>query len=75
LTSTKSAKINSSGFTEYSVVQDFPIKGKAVYLHIRRRKWQNIMTKEILSNQYDFIYSGTKLTHEFVSFLKYTNRE
>jgi transposase len=28
----------SKGFTEATVVQDFPVRGKAVYLHVRRRK-------------------------------------
>ena len=27
------------GFTNAYVVQDFPIRGKEVYLHLRRRKW------------------------------------
>lgn len=30
---------NSKGFTEASVIQDYLIRGKAVYLHVRRRKW------------------------------------
>ena len=29
----------SKGFTEHSVIQDFPLRGKPVYLHVRRRKW------------------------------------
>ena len=64
---------HSKGFTPATTIQDFPIRGKGVYLHIRRRKWQNIITKEIVSHQYDLTYKGTDLTEEFVAFLKATN--
>ena len=33
-----SRPIISYGFTGTTVIQDFPVRGKAVYLHIRRRK-------------------------------------
>ena len=59
----------------YSIVQDFPIKGKAVYLHLRRRKWLYQDTGEIISQQFNIAYDGTRLTKEFVSFLKATNRK
>jgi hypothetical protein len=63
----------SYGFTDYSVVQDFPIKGRAVYLHLRRRKWQNPSTGEIITRKFDIAYDGTRLTKGFVAFLKATN--
>ncbi|MDH6309005.1 hypothetical protein M2451_001537 [Dysgonomonas sp. PFB1-18] len=63
----------SHGFTDYSIVQDFPVKGKAVYLHLRRRKWLNKDTAEILSQKFDIHYEGTRLTKEFVAFLKESN--
>ncbi|WP_085536230.1 ISAon1 family transposase N-terminal region protein [Massilibacteroides vaginae] len=65
----------SYGFTDYSTVQDFPVKGKAVYLHLRRRKWLNKDTEEIISRQFDINYEGTRLTKEFVAFLKESNRK
>ncbi|MDH6356147.1 transposase [Dysgonomonas sp. PH5-45] len=65
----------SHGFTDYSIVQDFPVKGKAVYLHLRRRKWMNKHTGEILSQKFDVHYDGTRLTKEFVAFLKESNRK
>lgn len=58
------------GFTYASVIQDFPIRGKSVYLHIRRRKWLDRTDKTIHSRQYDLKASGTQLTEEFVAFLK-----
>ncbi len=63
------------GFTPESVIQDFPVRGMAVYLHIRRRKWQIICTGKIFSQSFDFTYKGTRLTKELVAFLKDTNRE
>ena len=33
-------KVNSNGFFPEIVVQDFPIRGHKVFLHIRRRRWQ-----------------------------------
>jgi len=65
----------SHGFTDYSIVQDFPVKGKAVYLHLRRRKWLNKDTGEILSRKFDVHCEGTRLTKEFVAFLKESNRK
>lgn len=39
----KEDKINpdiiSYGFGEYRTIQDYPIRGRATYLHVRKRKW------------------------------------
>ena len=32
-------RLESKGFYEDSKVQDFPLRGKAVYLIVRRRRW------------------------------------
>lgn len=63
------------GFTPESVIQDFPVRGNAVYLHIRRRKWQVVRSGKIFSRSFDLTYKGTRLTKELVAFLKETNRE
>ncbi|MFV0376591.1 MAG: hypothetical protein ACK5JD_04725 [Mangrovibacterium sp.] len=34
-------KLSSKGFFEQISVQDFPLRGKAVFLHIKRRRWLN----------------------------------
>lgn len=70
----ESASLISYGFTDYSVLQDFPVKGKAVYLHLRRRKWLNKSSGEIITRNWDFAFSGTRLTASFASFLKGTDR-
>ena len=72
-TSTEAQDIISYGFTRESIVQDFPIRGKGVFLHLRRRKWQDKQTKEIILRKLDITYNGTQLTQDFVAFLKATN--
>ena len=49
----KSGTVISHGFTDEKVIQNFPLRGKPVYLHVRRRRWYGkatgIMRKQILS--------------------------
>ena len=67
----KSGTVSSYGFTDERVVHDFPFRGKPVYLHVRRRKWRDSSTGEIFSYSYDDLTAeGSKLSPEFVSFLK-----
>ena len=67
----KAGTVSSYGFTAERVVQDFPLRGKPVYLHVRRRKWRDSSTGEIFSYSYDDLTTeGSKLSPEFVSFLK-----
>ena len=68
-------EVISYGFTPESEVQDFPVRGKAVFLHLRRRKWQEVRTGKVTSRTFDITYRGTRLTRELVAFLKETNRE
>lgn len=67
----KSGTVISHGFTGEKVIQDFPLRGKPVYLHVRRRRWYDKATGETFSYTYDDLTAeGTKLTPEFVAFLK-----
>ena len=64
----------SKGFTEVTV-QDFPIRGKAVYLKIRRRRWRlKSDPKEVIRNDFSFIAEGAGFTRELSDFLKGTGR-
>ena len=63
----------SYGFTDIVTIQDFPIRGKGVYLHIRHRKWLNKATNQIITRKINLTHNGTDLTKEFVAFLKATN--
>lgn len=71
----KSVGYESKGFTEQSIIQDFPLRGKPVFLHIRRRKWLEKSTGKVLTNSYDLTHLGTQITAEFAAFLKGVYRE
>ena len=61
----------SKGFTSPVYVQDFPIRGKAVYLVIKRRHWRHKINKqEIVTRRFDLMSKGGKLTQELSDFLK-----
>jgi len=61
---------SSKGFTDPSTIQDFPIRGHAVYLHIRRRKWFEKETGKVITTSINLSHDGTGLTEEFALFLK-----
>jgi hypothetical protein len=64
----------SKGFTEITI-QDFPIRGKAVYLKIKRRRWRlKDNPKIIIRNDFSFVAEGSGFTQELSDFLKGTGR-
>ncbi len=66
----------SKGFFPVKAIQDFPIRGKAVYLSIKRRRWRHKERKnEVIHNDYSIIAEGSKLTQELSDFLKGTGRD
>jgi hypothetical protein len=64
----------SKGFTPYSAIQDYPLRGRAVYLHIRRRRWEERSTGDIIVRKLDVAHEGTRLSKEFAAFLKGAHR-
>ena len=63
--------IISYGFGDYRTIPDYPIRGRATYLHVRKRKWLDKPTDEIFSYEWDISeFDGTRLNAEFVAFLK-----
>lgn len=63
----------SHGFHKEVTIQDFPIRGKSVYLHIKRRRWLNKNTKIVIQRDWDLVAQGTRMTVEFAAFLKVLN--
>ena len=63
-------KLHSKGFFPEATVQDFPIRGKKVYLHITRRRWLNETTGKVVTRDWDLVAKGTRITSEFAAFLK-----
>jgi hypothetical protein len=67
-------KLSSKGFFDEITVQDFPIRGHQVYLHIIRRRWLNEDTGQVVFRDWNLVADGTRVTREFASFLKEINR-
>jgi len=65
----------SKGFYKAKKIQDFPIRGKAFYLVIKRRRWRDKVTRQTIKSDYSFISKGVKLTEELSVFLKGTGRD
>jgi hypothetical protein len=64
----------SKGFLDEITIQDFPLRGKFVYLHIKKRRWTNKINGEIVKRNWNLVAKGTRMTHEFAAFLKEINR-
>jgi hypothetical protein len=69
-----SVELISKGFLDEITIQDFPLRGKFVYLHIKRRRWTNKSTGEIIKRDWILVAKGTCMTQEFAAFLKEINR-
>jgi hypothetical protein len=63
-------EMESKGFHQESVIKDFPLRDKALYLHVRRRRWLNRRTGELVSRDWNLVAKGTHYTQGFASFLK-----
>lgn len=64
------SEYESKGFGPSSRIQDFPIRGNAVYLCIRRRIWRHKRTGKQARNSFDLTTDGTRMTRELSDFLK-----
>ena len=60
----------SKGFYDPVIVQDFPLRGKKVFLNIRRRRWLLNKHNEYISRNWRMVAEGTRMTQDFASFLK-----
>ncbi|WP_421497925.1 ISAon1 family transposase N-terminal region protein [Flavobacterium columnare] len=45
-----------------------------MYLHIKRRRWTNKNTGEIVKRDWNLVVKETRMTQKFASFLKEINR-
>ena len=65
-----SKAIIAHGFHKEITIQDFPARGKKVFLHIKRRRWLDKTTSQIVQRNWDLVAQGTRMTVEFAAFLK-----
>ena len=66
----QSETAQSKGFSPEITVEDFPLRGKSVLLHIKRRRWTLVRTGKIVKRDWELVAKGTRITSEFASFLK-----
>ena len=66
----KDEKLTSKGFHSPVLIQDFPIRRKSFFLHIRRRRWLIESSGRVVSRDWDTVAKGTRLTKDFATFLK-----
>lgn len=67
-------KLVSKGYFDEITVKDFPIRGKACYLKVKRRRWLNEDLGKVVSRDWELVANGTRMTREFASFLKALHR-
>lgn len=66
------AGYESKGFMESKLIQDFPLRGKPVFLKIKKRRWRHKCLGTIVKRDFSFITDGSKFTQELSDFLKDT---
>jgi transposase len=69
-----SRSLISKGFHDEITIQDFPLRGKHVYLHIKRRRWTDKQSKSIVQRNWNLVAKGSRITDEFATFLKEISR-
>jgi hypothetical protein len=62
------------GFHKEVTIQDFPLRGNTVYLRIKRGRWLDKRTKQVVQRDWNLVAQGTRMTTEFAAFLKEINR-
>ena len=60
--------IISHGFHKEIIVEDCPLRGKIVLLHIKRRRWLNKGSQKVVYRVWNLVAQGTRITVEFVIF-------
>ena len=65
----QSNNLLSKGFFEPITLQDFPIRGRQVYLHVKRRRWLNKGADKVVYRNWKLVAKGTRITQDFAAFL------
>ena len=63
-------KLIYKGFHAESIIQDFPLRDEAMFLHVRRRRWFSESTGKTVERDWEVVAKGTHLTKSFATFLK-----
>ena len=66
----KEGQLRPNGFYEESTVRDYPVRGRKMTFHVRRRRWIEVNTCKSVSKRWDLVAEGTRFSKEFAAFLK-----
>lgn len=70
----KERLLESKGFVPEIIVDDYPLRGKIVKLHVKRRRWTDKSSGEILKRDWQLVAKGTRMTNDLAGFLKKISR-
>ena len=62
--------LKPNGFTEPTIIKDFPVRNRNLILHVRRRRYLDENGKNVILNIYPTTAEGTRYSEEFAAFLK-----
>ena len=71
--SAETQHLRLNGFTEATIVKDFPVRDRNLMLHIRRRRYLDEDGKSVILSVYQATADGTRYSEEFAAFLKGTD--
>ena len=60
----------ANGFTEESVIHDYPARSRKMVLHVRRRRYKDADGRNVILCNYPLAAEGTRLSVEFGAFFK-----
>lgn len=67
----RNPNIVARGYTDYATVQDYPMRGRPLFLRMRKNKWWDKKTNEIFSYNLELPDGeGTRLSADLVAFKK-----
>ncbi|MNZ70082.1 ISAon1 family transposase N-terminal region protein [Solitalea canadensis] len=70
----QSNRLQSKGFFDEVILQDFPLRGREVFLHVKRRRWLNLDSNKVVFRNWEVVAKGTRITQDFAAFLKAISR-
>ncbi len=50
------------------------MRGNEVFLHIKRRRWLNLDSGQVVYRNWELVAKGTRITKDFADFLKAVSR-
>ncbi len=63
-----SGQLRPNGFYEESIVRDYPVRGRKMSFHVKRRRWIDTATGKSVSRRWDLVAEGTRFSKEFAAF-------